>query len=117
MEFPRQEYWSGLPFPSTGDHPNTGTKPRSPALQADSLPLAPPGKPKTGTYLGNTDTDTTHTHTHTHIQNPVLEKSTFPFSGAEKLLCDEITLSDCVVFALKVEKRSHQELRLGGILQ
>ena len=65
VEFSRQEYWSGLPFPSTGDHPNTGTKPRSPALQADSLPLAPPGKPQTGTYLGNTDTDTTHTYTHT----------------------------------------------------
>ena len=103
MEFPRQEYWSGLPFPSTGDHPNTGIKPRSPALQADSLPLAPPGKPQTGMYMGNRDTYTTHTHT----QNPVLEKSTFPFSGTEKLLCDEIPLSDWVGFALKVEERSH----------
>ena len=65
MEFPRQEYWSGLPFPSTGDHPNTGIKPRSPALQADSLLLAPPGKPKTGMYMANTDTYTAHTHTHT----------------------------------------------------
>ena len=37
MEFPRQEYWSVLPFPSPGDLPNPGIKPRSPALQADSL--------------------------------------------------------------------------------
>ena len=38
MGFYRQEYWSGLPFPSPGDLPNPGIKPRSPALQADSLP-------------------------------------------------------------------------------
>ena len=36
--FSRQEYWSGLPFPSPGDLPNPGIKPGSPALQADSLP-------------------------------------------------------------------------------
>ena len=36
--FSRQEYWSGLPFPSPGDLPNPGIEPRSPALQADSLP-------------------------------------------------------------------------------
>ena len=38
MEFSRQEKWSGLPFPSPGDLPNSGIKPRSPTLQADSLP-------------------------------------------------------------------------------
>ena len=38
MEFSRQEYWSGLPFPSPGDLPNPGIKPGSPALQADALP-------------------------------------------------------------------------------
>ena len=37
MGFPRQEYWGGLPFPSPGDLPHPGIKPRSPALQADSL--------------------------------------------------------------------------------
>jgi len=37
MAFPRQEYWSGLPFPSPGDLPDPGIKPGSPALQADSL--------------------------------------------------------------------------------
>ena len=40
MEFSKQEYWSGLPFPSPGDLPDPGIKPRSPALQVDSLPLA-----------------------------------------------------------------------------
>ena len=44
MEFSRQEYWSGLPFPSPGDLPNPGMEPRSPALQADALPSEPPGK-------------------------------------------------------------------------
>ena len=38
MGFPRQQYWNGLPFPSPEDLPNPGIKPRSPALQADSLP-------------------------------------------------------------------------------
>ena len=36
MEFSRQEYWSGLPFPSPGDLPKPGIKPRSPAWQADT---------------------------------------------------------------------------------
>ena len=45
MEFSRQEYWSGLPFPSPEDLPNPGIKSRSPALQADSLPAELPGKP------------------------------------------------------------------------
>ena len=44
MGFSRQEYWSGLPFPSTGDLPEPGIKPRSPALQADALPSEPPEK-------------------------------------------------------------------------
>ena len=37
MEFTRQEYQSGLPFPSPGDLPNPGTEPRSPTLQADAF--------------------------------------------------------------------------------
>ena len=45
MGFSRQEYWSGLPCPSPGDLSNPGTEPGSPALQADSLPSEPPGKP------------------------------------------------------------------------
>ena len=42
-EFSRQEYWSGLLFPSPGDLPNSGIKPGSPELQADALPSEPPG--------------------------------------------------------------------------
>ena len=45
MEFSRQEYWSGLPFPSPGDLPNPVIELGSPALQADSLPHELPGKP------------------------------------------------------------------------
>ena len=44
MEFSRQEYWSGLPFPSPGDLPHPWIKPSSPALQADSLLSEPPRK-------------------------------------------------------------------------
>ena len=46
MGFSRQEYWSGLPFPSPGHLPNPGIEPRSPAFQADALTSEPPGKPK-----------------------------------------------------------------------
>ena len=45
MGFSRQEYPSGLPFPSPGDLPDPGIKPGSPVLQAESLPTEPPGKP------------------------------------------------------------------------
>ena len=45
MGFSRQEYWSGLPCPPPGDLPSPGTEPRSPTLQADSLPSEPPEKP------------------------------------------------------------------------
>ena len=44
--FSRQEYWSGLPFPSPVDLPDPGIKPGFPALQADALPSEPPGKPQ-----------------------------------------------------------------------
>ena len=46
MEFSRQEYWSGLPFPSPGDLPDPGIEPKSPALQADALPSEPLGNPR-----------------------------------------------------------------------
>ena len=51
MEFSRQDYCSGLPFPSPGDHPNPGIEPGSPTLQADALSSEPPRKPMTvGVY-------------------------------------------------------------------
>ena len=43
IEFSRQEYWSGLPFPSLGDVPDPGIELGSPALQSDALPSEPPG--------------------------------------------------------------------------
>ena len=46
IEFSRPEHWSGYPFPSPGDLPKPEIEPRSPALQVDSLPAEPPGKPK-----------------------------------------------------------------------
>ena len=51
MGFPKQEYWNGLPFPSTGDLLDPGTEPESSALQADSLPAELSGK---GYYKLNT---------------------------------------------------------------
>ena len=53
MGIPRQEYWSGLPFPSPGGHLNPRIKPRSPTLQADSLPPEPPGKQKLSEFPRN----------------------------------------------------------------
>jgi len=46
MEFFRQEYWSGLPFPSPGDLPDPGMKSMGPAWQEDSLSLSHLGSPK-----------------------------------------------------------------------
>ena len=50
----RQEYWSGWPFPSPGDLPNSEIEPVSPALQAGSLPPESSGKPNTqGNIIAN----------------------------------------------------------------
>ena len=53
MGFSRQDYWSGLPFPSPGDLLNPGIKPGSPALEADALTTEPPGKPDTSKQRNN----------------------------------------------------------------
>ena len=55
MGFSRQDYWSGLPFPSPGDLPDPGIEPRSPAVEADALPSEPPGRPSTGKSRLNQD--------------------------------------------------------------
>ena len=52
MGFSRQEYWSGLPFSSPGDLPEPGIEPRSPTLQADTLPSEPPGKKQVLIMMG-----------------------------------------------------------------
>ena len=51
MGFSRQEYWSGLPFPSPGNLPDPGIEPRSPALRTDALPSEPPGKSHSSLHL------------------------------------------------------------------
>ena len=51
MGFSRQEYWSGLPFPSPGDLPDPGIKPGFPALEADALTSEPPGKNIKGKHV------------------------------------------------------------------
>ena len=51
MGFSRPEYWSGLPFPSPGDLPDTGIEPGSPTLQTDALPSVAPGMPPADTIL------------------------------------------------------------------
>ena len=58
MGFSRQEYWSGLLFPSPGDLPDPGTETRSPPLRADALPTEVSGKPrdKTGEMQSKEDT-------------------------------------------------------------
>ena len=53
MGFSRQEYWSGLPFPSPGELPNPGIEPRSPALQEGSLPTGLQRKPFSRQLAGN----------------------------------------------------------------
>ena len=53
MGFSRQEYWSGLPFPSPGDLLDPGIQPRSPALQVDSLPLSHQGSPRSTNQATN----------------------------------------------------------------
>ena len=76
MGFPRQEYWSGLPFPSLGDFPNAGiepTPPASPALQADSL--VPGEAPSLPLLLSISPPE-----------GPASALGTPPFSGASSLL-------------------------------
>ena len=49
IDFSRQDYWSGLPFPSLGDLSNSGIELRSPTLEVDFLSSEPPGKPHAAT--------------------------------------------------------------------
>ena len=66
MKFSRQEYWIGFPLPPPGDLPIPGSEPTSPALQMDSSPSEPAGKPKPIRIL---------THTHTNVIVTINSKS------------------------------------------
>ena len=72
MEFSRQEYWSGLPFPSPGDLPNLRIKLISPALAGRCFTTEPPGKPHIYTYIYIYIY--THTHTHTYTCYSAIKK-------------------------------------------
>ena len=73
MGFSRQEYWSGLPLPSSGDLPDPGIEPRSPTLRADAFPSEPPGEPCCYTAETNQPCEAIiihlKKHTHTHKKN------------------------------------------------
>ena len=86
MGFSRQEYWSRLTFPSPGDLPKTGIKPRSPALQVDSLLPEPPGK------LRETDVS----------QFPILPSSVSEFISANGGKMVALALG--ITFSLSVSK-------------
>ena len=76
MEFIRQEYWSELPFPCPGDLPHPGIKPRSPTLQADSLPSEPPREPR---------------------QVGLAQASAFSLCpGAQEIFCTRLTSEVCI---------------------
>ena len=81
MGFSRQEYWSGLPFPSPGDFPGPGIEPGSPALQADALSFEPPGKPP-----NNREGTQPHPSTENWIKDllsmvlPIRTRPSFPLS-------------------------------------
>ena len=70
MEFSRQEYWSGSPFPSPGDLPDPGIKPGSSALQADSLPSKQAGKPHSHLKYSHLDRRQTENLEPQHFRNP-----------------------------------------------
>ena len=72
MEFSRQEYWSGFPFPSPGDLPGPGIEPGSPTLQADALLCEPPGKPEELYKKDHNDPDN-HDGVITHLETDILE--------------------------------------------
>ena len=78
MEFSRQKYWSGLPFPSPGDLPDPGIEPGPPALQADSLPSQPPGKlKKTGkTQISDSSSDPSNCLRHLAFLFPLIYTDT-----------------------------------------
>ena len=85
LGFPRQEYWSGLPFPSPGDLPNLGIKPRSPALQVDSLLLSHLGNSaRTASLFFNRSvmSDSLQSHELQHARLPCCLPSPWVFSDS-----------------------------------
>ena len=90
MGFSRQKYWSGLPFPSPGDLPDPGIKPRSSALQAAPLLSEPPGKFETISGFRND-------YGMHSINNCIylFLNCTYLFLAVLDLRCDQGLLSSC----------------------
>ena len=97
MKFSRQKYWSGLPFPSPGNLPSSGIEPRSPELQADSLPLSHQwSSQKTFISLN------LHTQSNKERgQGQQVKEALHPW-GSFWALCDRIK-SECIYTAFKTE--------------
>ena len=71
MGFPRQEYWSGLPFPSSGDLPDPGIKPAYPALAGRLFTTGPPGKPQNSVQFScSVVSDSLRPHEPQHTRHP-----------------------------------------------
>ena len=95
--FSRQEYWSGLPFPPPGDLIDSGIEPRSSALQAESLPSEPPGKPRVGfTCLAFPSTSSSDPGPHPTLSCHVSLGSSGTHSFSDFLYFDDLDNSeDC----------------------
>ena len=96
MELSRQEYWSGLPFPSPGDLPDPGTEPRSPwppTLQADALSSERPGKPTRLTNDVNLTTDKLAMWTDKWYVNSPLVTTPSSFLSEDLVRKQEVVLS------------------------
>ena len=90
MEFSRKEHWSGLPFPSLGNLPIPGIDPASPALQADSLTVVPPGKPlfvHRGLFLWGQLLDEMVTGWHHRLNGHEFEQTPGDSGGQGSLAC------------------------------
>ena len=95
MGFSRQEYWSGLPFPSPGDLPNPGIEPGSPALEADALTSEPPGKPLRSrpTLCDTVNHSPPGSFVHGILLARILEWTSMPHSRASSLPRDQTHVS------------------------
>ena len=113
MEFSRQDYWSGLPFPSPGELPNPGIKPGSPELQADSLPSKPPGKPckKDGRALNNDKGINTRRLIDIYALNKGASKSIkkLPSNTKGEIDSDIIIVEDFNTSLTSIERSSRQK--------
>ena len=96
MKFSRQEYWTGLPYRSPGDLPDPGIKPRSPTLQAHTLPSEPPGKPM---KIENMHRQITCTEIETVFKNLPTNKSPGP-DGFTGEFCETFRKSSKILYKI-----------------